>query len=429
MDAHTRGRRTLEEIRQKRAAERIHKVASGSDLESSNPYGAQRSESGNRMSGERDTYVLPSQLKDFENRNAELERENQKLLAKLDEKEIQIDSLMKRLNDLEQDSLPMLRKSLKDISIEKDAAIVAREDALSQLRSIKKRLKEAEEDQYRAEQDAADLRAELNLLQQQGLRGTTHSDMQFGSSPDHILSLEKEILDLKTGLQQELLLRQQEQQKLSAEQLHSSSLLSEKKELEEKLASLNKKISEDASDFAVRKISSLDKEKFEKQLHDMAVMVERLESSRQKLLMEIDSQSSEIERLFEDNSNLSASYQEAMETAMQWESQLMNGKLIMSEEVKNCLKQNENLRILVDKLRSEQVSLLQTSDGIIQSDAESAEGKADSENRLLKDLLVKEQSRCDALYAEVMKLTAEHRRAVQARNSLICLYSPILYSL
>ncbi|XP_042459242.1 paramyosin-like isoform X1 [Zingiber officinale] len=364
---------------------------------------------------ERDTYVLSSQLKDFENRNAELERENQKLLAKLDEKEIQIDSLMKRLNDLEQDSLLMLRKSLKDISIEKDAAIVAREDALSQLRSIKKRLKEAEEDQYRAEQDAADLRAELNLLQQQGLRGTTHSDMQFGSSPDHILSLEKEILDLKTGLQQELLLRQQEQQKLSAEQLHSSSLLSEKKELEDKLASLNKKISEDASDFAVRKMSSLDKEKFEKQLHDMAVMVERLESSRQKLLMEIDSQSSEIERLFEDNSNLSASYQEAMETAMQWESQ-----------VKNCLKQNENLRMLVDKLRSEQVNLLQTSDGIIQSDAESAEGKADSENRLLKDLLVKEQSRCDALYAEVMKLTAEHRRAVQARNSLICLYRPAL---
>lgn len=405
----------MEEIRQKRAAERFHKVPSGSDLESANSYGTQRSEAGDRVAAERDTYVLSSLLKEFENRNAELEMENQKLLAKLDEKEIQIDSLMMRLNDLEQNTLPMLRKSVKDISIEKDAAIVAREDALSQLRSIKKRLKEAEEDQYRAEQDAADLRAELNLLQQQGLMGTTHGDMQFGGSPDHILSLEKEILDLKNGLQQELLLRQQEQQKLSAEQLRSSSLLSEKKELEDKLASLNKKISEDASDFAVRKISSLDKEKFEKQLHDMAVMVERLESSRQKLLMEIDSQSSEIERLFEDNSNLSASYQEAMETAMQWESQ-----------VKNCLKQNENLRILVDKLRSEQVNLLQTSDGIIQSDAESVEGKAASENRLLMDLLVKEQRRCDALHAEVMKLTAEHRRAVQVHNSLIRLYRPAL---
>lgn len=57
--------------------------------------------------------------------------------------------------------------------------------------------------------------------------------------------------------------------------------------------------------------------------------------------------------------------------------------LIMDSQVKNCLKQNENLRILVDKLRSEQVNLLQTSDGIIQSDAESVEGKAASENRLL----------------------------------------------
>lgn len=58
--------------------------------------------------------------------------------------------------------------------------------------------------------------------------------------------------------------------------------------------------------------------------------------------------------------------------------------LIMDSQVKNCLKQNENLRILVDKHRSEQVSLLQTSDGIIQSEAESAEGKDASENRLLK---------------------------------------------
>lgn len=30
-----------------------------------------------------------------------------------------------------------------------------------------------------------------------------------------------------------------------------------------------------------------DKEKFEKQLHDMAVVIERLESSRQKLLVEV----------------------------------------------------------------------------------------------------------------------------------------------
>ncbi|PRQ37731.1 hypothetical protein RchiOBHm_Chr4g0405851 [Rosa chinensis] len=37
--------------------------------------------------------------------------------------------------------------------------------------------------------------------------------------------------------------------------------------------------------------------------------------------MEIDSQSSEIERLFEENSNLSSSHQEAMSIALHWENQ------------------------------------------------------------------------------------------------------------
>jgi len=88
----------------------------------------------------------------------------------------------------------------------------------------------------------------------------------------------------------------------------------------------------------------------------MAVAVERLESSRQKLLMEvkylltwlsfsnvngywmcacymkvtlfhnfywqIDSQSSEIEKLFEENSSLSSSCQEATSIAKQWENQV-----------------------------------------------------------------------------------------------------------
>lgn len=93
----------------------------------------------------------------------------------------------------------------------------------------------------------------------------------------------------------------------------------------------------------------------------MALAIERLESSRQKLLMEvnslypnfalyillltkkkstfavyissdgvfglsscwqIDSQSTEIERLFEENSNLSNSYQEAVGAAARWENQV-----------------------------------------------------------------------------------------------------------
>ncbi|CAD5194262.1 unnamed protein product [Musa acuminata subsp. malaccensis] len=382
--------------------------------------GMQRSEGGVRSTAERDSFAVASRIKEFENKNSELESENQKLLATLDEKEVQIDSLRKHLSDLEQNSLPSLRKSLKDASIEKDAAIVAREDALSQLRTIKKRLKEAEEEQYRAEQDAAALRAELNSLQQQGL-GTSFSSVPLGNSPDHVLSLEKEIMELKTELQHISLWRQQEQQKLSEEQFRSSSLMAEKKELEDKIASFTKKISENASDLAVRKAISVDKEKLEKQLHDMAVMVERLESSRQKLLMEIDSQSTEIERLFEENSNLSTSYQEAMGLAVQWENQ-----------VKDCLKQNEQLRYLLDKLRSEQASPSQTSDSNIQSDVEGDKGRTSdpsevaSENLSLKDQLAKEQSRGDALAAEVMKLTAEHRRAAQAYNTLIRLYRPVL---
>lgn len=40
------------------------------------------------------------------------------------------------------------------------------------------------------------------------------------------------------------------------------------------------------------------------------------------LSRQIDSQSTEIERLFEENSNLSTSYQEAMGLAVQWENQV-----------------------------------------------------------------------------------------------------------
>ena len=42
-------------------------------------------------------------------------------------------------------------------------------------------------------------------------------------------------------------------------------------------------------------------------------------------MWQIDSQSSEIEKLFEENSNLSSSYQEARGIAMQWENQVIFG--------------------------------------------------------------------------------------------------------
>ncbi|KAJ6803148.1 lamin-1 [Iris pallida] len=126
---------------------------------------------------------------------------------------------MERLNDLEQNNLPSLRKVLKDVSIEKDAAVVAKEDALSQLRTIKKRLKEAEEEQYRAEEDAAALRAELNSLQQQVMGNPFGGGPSTKDLAENVVAMEQEIVDLKSKFQQESFLRQQEQQKLAEEQL------------------------------------------------------------------------------------------------------------------------------------------------------------------------------------------------------------------
>ncbi|XP_042509890.1 paramyosin isoform X2 [Macadamia integrifolia] len=408
------GRRTLEEIRQKRAAERLSKTSSTSDLEASNQPGIPKSESGNQLS-EKDIYGLVSQLKDLEKRNAELEEENKTLTSKLQAKEAENDTLLKRPNDLEQNSLPSLRKALRDAVMEKDAAVVAREDLSAQLRTMKKRLKEAEEEQYRAEEDAASLRSELNSMQQQAMMNPLSSIPSMGNSPDHLQAMEKELDSLKSELQQELVLRQQEQQRLAEEQARTSAL-------EERLAALSKKASEEALEEAARKVFSLEeKEKLEQQLHDMAVMVERLENSRQKLLIEIDSQSSEIERLFEENSNLSVSYEDAMGVVVQWENQ-----------VKNCLKENEELRGLLDTLRMEQARLQPSNDKKVQgglleankNDHESIMQGDAAEHLALK--LTKEQSRAEALSAEVLQLSAKLQHALQAYNSLTRLYKPVL---
>lgn len=356
------------------------------------------------------------------------------LLSKIAEKEVEKDALVNRLNDLERNVVPSLRKTLNDITLEKDAAVVAKEDALAQLRSMKKRLKEAEEEQYRAEEDSASLRAQLNTLQQQ-VMANSYSGFPVGTSSEESRAMEKEIQDLQAQLKQESLLRQQEQQKLAEEsqlrqqeleklaeeQSRIASLEAEKQQLEDQIAVLTKKATEDASEFAARKAFSMqDREKLENQLHDMALMVERLEGSRQKLLMEIDSQSTEIENLFEENSALSTSYQEAIAVTVQWENQ-----------VRDCLKQNEELRSHLDKLRLEQASLLKVSNINTQSDWQNDNSISNppelvTENLSLKDQLIKEQSRSEGLSAEIMKLSAELRKAVQAQNNLTRLYRPVL---
>ncbi|XP_038706366.1 uveal autoantigen with coiled-coil domains and ankyrin repeats isoform X2 [Tripterygium wilfordii] len=404
MDGHhaSLGRRTLEDIRQKRAAQKLSKTSSGPDLSTASSTNdvpvIRKSESGNRLSE-----------------------------TDLQTKEVENETLQKSLNDLEQNTVPSLRKALKDVAMEKDAAVVAREDLSAQLRTLKRRLKEAEDEQYRAEEDAAALRAELNSMQQQAMSGPHGGIASVGTSQEQIQNLEKEIASFKSELQQESLQRQQERQRLAEEQTRCAILMSEKQELEQKLAATIKKASEDASEKVTHKAFSMeDKEKLEKQLHDMAVAVERLENTRQKLLMEIDNQSSEIEKLFEENSYLSTSYEEAMAIAKRWENQ-----------VKDCLKQNEELHVVLDKLRTEQTSLISSNDrGILEGTAEPQRDGANepvsqaytTEILVLKGQLGREQSRAEVLSAEVLQLSVQLQQAMQAYNGLARLYKPVLRS-
>ncbi|BAT91835.1 uncharacterized protein HKW66_Vig0214630 [Vigna angularis] len=410
------GRRTLEEIRQKRAAERLSKTSSGADLTKvpSTSELANKAESGNRLS-ETDFSALLSQLKGLQNKNTELEEENRKITLKLQTMETDNGAMRKQLNDLEQNTVPSLRKALKDVAMEKDAAVVAREDLSAQLRTLKKRLKEAEDEQYRAEEDAAALRAELNLIQQQSMTNTVSTIPSFGNPPDHfqIQRLQKELDDLKLELQRESLLRHQEQEQLAKEQARSASLMSQNEELEEKLKSIPI-VAPEVSDPAAPKAFSLeDKQKLDIRLHDMALAIERLESSRQKLLMEIDSQSTEIERLFEENSNLSNSYQEAIQASMRWENQVME-----------CLKQNEELRGILDNLRNEQARGLPDSS---KNGAHEIPSLGSTEEMTsMKGQLVKEQRRAEALSAEVMQLSAQLEQFKQAYDGLTRFYRPVL---
>ncbi|GJN31006.1 hypothetical protein PR202_gb19360 [Eleusine coracana subsp. coracana] len=383
--------RALEEIRQKRAAERTQQHVPPAAASHADLYGNQRAGA-----------ELHARVQELENGNAQFEKENQLLLSKIAEKEVEKDALVNRLNDLERNIVPSLKKALNDISLEKDAAVIAKEDALAQLRSVKKRLKEAEEEQYRAEEDSASLRAQLNTLQQQ-VMGNSYSGYTVRPSREETIAMETEIQELQDQLKQESLLRQQEQQKLAKESLlrqqeqhkiaeeqsRIASLEAEKQQLEDQIAVLTKKATEDASEFAHKAFSL------------------------------IDSQSSEIEKLFDENAALSTSYEEAMAVTKQWENQ-----------VRECLRQNEELRAHLEKLRLEQASLLKSSSISIQPDEQneniSNAPELVNENLSLKDQLIKEQVRSEGLSAEIMKLSAELRKAVQAQSNLTRLYRPVL---
>ncbi|KAL0875612.1 hypothetical protein Bca101_025317 [Brassica carinata] len=163
-------------------------------------------------------------------------------------------------------------KALKEIATEKDAAVVSREDLSAQLLGLlrNKRVKEAaEEEQYRAEEDAASLRAEHNSIQQQAM-GTSF----VAVPPDQVF--QKEMAKLKLELQ---CLKIKNWYWYRRFQVYPAVLQKYQNQVKKDFQWKIKKYSE-------------------KQLHDMAVAFERLESSRQKLLMEVDNQSSEIEKVF-----------------------------------------------------------------------------------------------------------------------------------
>ncbi|CAN6442829.1 unnamed protein product [Victoria cruziana] len=423
MDAHhaSLGRRTLDEIRQKRAADRLNpSIQAGSHRSGVGSQGSSSSIINQNL--ERDSRSSLVSVQDLERKIKDMEEENKRLVSKLEVKEIEHDALQKQLSNLEQGELPSLRKAVKDLSMEKNAAIVAREDLLAQLRGVKKQLKDAEEEQYKAEEDAAALRAEIKLMQQQLERQQDGGIPSIPIKVEQIQAMEHEIARIKMELQQESLLRHQGQELLSEEQIKVATLTQEKQKLEEKLSELSMKILDQAAVEAKRHAFSKDeKVKLENQLHELAVMVERLETGRQKLLVEIDSQSSEIERLFEENTDLSTSYKDAMLVAAQWENQ-----------VKECLKQNEELRETLSNLRTQQAK---ASDFSNANGASSVKGTNRSlsgsdvqglENIALKEELAKEQNKAEALAADVMRLSVDLKRTMQAYDGLIRFYKPTL---
>ncbi|KAL3688372.1 hypothetical protein R1sor_014681 [Riccia sorocarpa] len=333
-----------------------------------------------------------------------------------------------------------LQKALEQMRMERDAAIVAREDVLGQLRVSKRRLKEAEEEQYKAEEDAAVLRAEIQNLQQSD-RG---HDASFSYMPEH-----QEIAAVKSELEEMWTRLQQEQLKLATERQRNASLTARVKELEaaqqtseaafaaarneqlvpqDDVASASitlplegaASVEDTATSTEVWTASEIrtendrlkvEKTKHEGQLHELASMVERLEKGRQKLLREIDAQSLEIEKLFMENSNLELSIKETREMSAQWESQ-----------VRQCSEQNAQLRSELNRLRMEQAELVESRSGPNDNGLDSLR----RENAKLKRQLAEVQALSEEQTAMVAELTASLNRAVLSANSLGRLYKPIL---
>ncbi|CAK9207908.1 unnamed protein product [Sphagnum troendelagicum] len=411
-----KGRQKLEEVRRKKAAA----AAAGSGQVLTTPF----------------FWFLPDQimprtlktdllliLKLHFSQLQTVESERNLLQRQWEESVLQIQSLSDDLNQSRSQSLQevaTLRKSLESSTMERDAAIVSREDMVAQVRLLKRRLQETEDEQYKAEEDAAALRAELKLLH--------HSDQQADNtavSSEQLRSAEQEISSLKQELQELARRLQQEQQTVASERLHVSALTIQNRDLQTELVAANQKIYE---------CNPLQKDKVKNQLNlaELASMVERQEQGRQKLLAEIDAQSLEIERLFLENEGLRDSLKESNGVSARWDRQ-----------VQECLEQNGELRAQLNQLREEQITIAAVmpkhpqesfvldsetgtgagNEGTLQFEARS------SEEVKLKRELAKAQAHAEELSARVIQQSADLNRAVQALTSLSSLYKPVLSSI
>lgn len=289
--------------------------------------------------------------------------------------------------------------------MEKDAAIRLKDDLAAQLRVMKKRLQEAEEEQYKAEEDAAALRSELEVLHR---REEHQNIIATSATSEQYYLLQQEVATLKAELQNALRQVQQEQKIVIKEQENAATLKAEQEQL--KIALVEAQIARADSETLAGKLSTDNgfKEK-DFQLHELASMVERLEKGRQKLLTEIDVQSMEIERLFLENDSLAASVKEASTFTAQWEGQ-----------VQDCLQENANLRAELTDLRA------RLAVQAVESLGESGDVDKGNETSELQVELSKAKGQAEDLSAHVLQLSADLNRAMQHIKSLNWLYRPVL---
>ncbi|XP_024522243.1 myosin-11 isoform X1 [Selaginella moellendorffii] len=344
------GRRKLEEIRQKKATEKNS---------------AKQSE------------LIPSgQDQDVEGLKQELEatqNERNALQRQLDEKIEKIQVLVRDLQTFQASAsndaklVSELKQSVKNLTVDRDAAITSKEDVTAQLRLARKRLQEAENEQYKAEEDAAVLRAELKQLQQQMEHSASSQSFHATMLTDQYAISDQEHKAVKEELHDALFQLQNNRQLLAMEQQKVAQLLAEKKELEAALASsrnneaeakraLANAASTTEQQFTSNKWKSkVDRGKYEQHLRELASMVERLENGRQKLLAEIDRQSLEIEKLFMENEGLVSGLNETSEIAAQWERQLRECAK-QNTELENKLQAHQTLSQLEDLVKEEDLS-------------------------------------------------------------------------